>query len=96
MTSSAEAERGATPRRVLLVTGRLAEPSLRRVLTQMAPRFAYDVTVLKITVAALMTTDWIARHLHPEQVPDGTDLVLIPGLCEGDAQILRESLRVPV
>ena len=26
-------------------------------------RFAYDVAVLKITVAALMTTAWIARHL---------------------------------
>ena len=44
-------------------------------------RFAYDVTVLGITVAALMTTAWIARHLI---VPAGTDLVLIPGLCEGD------------
>ena len=49
----------------------------------MAPPFAYDVAVLKITVAALMTTAWIARVL---EVPDGTDLVLIPGLCEGDPQ----------
>jgi dihydropteroate synthase len=47
----------------------------------MAPRFAYDVAVLKITVAALMTTEWIARFLA---VPEGTDLVVLPGLCEGD------------
>ena len=51
------------PRRVLFVTGRLAEPALRRVLAEMAPPFAYDVAVLRITVAALMTTPWIARIL---------------------------------
>ena len=47
--------------RVLFVTGKLAEPALRRVLAEMAPPFHYDVAVLKITVAALMTTSWIAQ-----------------------------------
>jgi len=74
-----------TPRRVLFVTGRLAEPALRRTLAEMAPAFAYDVAVMKITVAALMTTPWIARFLA---VPAGTDLVLIPGLCEGDTAVI--------
>jgi dihydropteroate synthase len=80
-------------RRVLFVTGRLAEPALRRVLAEMSPPFAYDVAVLGITVAALMTTPWIARSL---QVPDGTDLVLIPGLCQGDAQVVGDKVGVPV
>src|SRR5437867_8144601 len=79
--------------RVLFVTGRLAEPALRRVLVEMEPDFAYDVTVLGITVAALMTAPWIARHLD---APPGTDLVLIPGLCEGDPQIIAEKLGVTV
>jgi dihydropteroate synthase len=83
----------ADRRRVLFVTGRLAEPALRRVLAEMAPPFACDVTVLGITVAALMTTDWIARTLT---VPDGTDLVLIPGLCEGDPRIIAEKVGSPV
>jgi hypothetical protein len=49
---------------------------------------------MRITVAALMTTDWIARQeLSPA---DGTDLVMIPGLCEGDASTLTERLGVPV
>ena len=82
------------PRRVLFVTGKLAEPALRRVLADLSPPFAYDVAVLGITVAALMTTTWIARHL--EHVPDETDLVLIPGLCEGDTGIIRERLGIPV
>jgi dihydropteroate synthase-like protein len=82
-----------TPSRVLFVTGRLAEPALRRVLEGMAPPFACDLAVLKITVAALMTTPWIARHL---EVPDGVDLVLLPGLCEGDLSALRDTLGVEV
>ncbi len=82
MTAALDA---AAPRRVLFVTGRLAEPALRRTLAEMAPAFAYDVAVMKITVAALMTTPWIARFLV---VPAGTDLVLIPGLCEGDAAVI--------
>src|ERR1041385_3536994 len=52
------------PRRVLFVTGKLAEPALRRTLAELAPDFAYDVAVLKITVAALMTAPWIARFLE--------------------------------
>ena len=80
-------------RRVQFVTGRLAEPALRRLLAEMAPDFAYDVSVLGITVAALMTTPWIGRHLD---VPPGTDLVLIPGLCEGDPQVIADKLGVTV
>jgi dihydropteroate synthase-like protein len=80
-------------RHVLFVTGRLAEPALSRVLAEMAPPFAYDVAVLGITVAALMTTAWIARFL---QAPEGTDLVLIPGLCEGDPQVIGDKLGVRV
>ena len=59
---AAQASQGGTvsdaaePRRVLFVTGRLAEPSLRRLLAGMSAPFACDVVVLKITVAALMTT----------------------------------------
>jgi dihydropteroate synthase len=78
---------GASPGRVLFVTGRLAEPALRRVLEEMHPPFQAEVAVLKITVAALMTTAWIARFL---EVPAGTDLVLLPGLVEGETGDLSE------
>jgi dihydropteroate synthase-like protein len=81
------------PRRILFVTGTLAEPALRRVLSQMGAPFESEVAVLKITVAALMTASWIARHL---EVPPGIDLVLIPGLCEGDPAILREKFGIKV
>ena len=80
--------------RVLFITGRLAEPALRRVLAEMAPAFAYDVAVLRITVAALMTTPWIAHVL--DELPQGIDLVVIPGLCEGNPQVISEKFGVRV
>ena len=93
MGASGGSEIGPLPRRVLFVTGKLAEPALRRVLGEMTPPFRSDVAVMKITVAALMTTDWIARFL---EVPPETDLVLIPGLCEGDTSVLQDRFGVAV
>lgn len=81
------------PRRVLFVTGRLAEPALRRVLATLDVPFEREVAVLNITVAALMTTPWIARFLS---VPEGTDLVLLPGLCEGDVDVIARKFGVAV
>jgi dihydropteroate synthase len=81
------------PVKVLFVTGRLAEPALRRVLDELEAPIEKAIAVLKITVAALMTTPWIARFL---EVPPGTDLVLLPGLVEGDTEILRERFGVRV
>jgi len=80
-------------RRVLFVTGRLAEPALRRVLAEMDAEFACEVSAMGITVAALMTTEWIAQRLA---VPPGTDLVLIPGLCEGDPRAIADKAGVVV
>jgi dihydropteroate synthase-like protein len=77
----------------LFVTGKLAEPALRRVLGELEQAIDAEVAVLRITVAALMTTPWIARFL---EVPPGVDLVLIPGLCEGDVELLRERFGVRV
>jgi dihydropteroate synthase len=82
-----------SPAKVLFVTGRLAEPALRRVLEEMHPPFEAEVAVLKITVAALMTTPWIVRFL---EVPPGTELVLIPGLCEGEVSILSDRFGIRV
>jgi dihydropteroate synthase-like protein len=78
---------------VLFVTGKLAEPALRRVLAELEQAVEAQVAVLRITVAALMTTPWIARFL---EVPPDIDLVLIPGLCEGDVAVLHQRFGVRV
>jgi dihydropteroate synthase-like protein len=65
------------------VTGRLAETALRAQLAQLAPHLGagYTIQVLPITVAALMSPAWVARHL---QVPPTATRVILPGYCEGD------------
>jgi dihydropteroate synthase-like protein len=69
--------------RILFVTGKLAEPALRRMVTDLATRagFEAEVVVLPITVAALLTTPWVARHLT---VPAGVSRVILPGFCGGE------------
>jgi dihydropteroate synthase-like protein len=77
----------------LFVTGKLAEASLRQTLAELKASFAYSVAVLPITVAALATTEWIARHLT---IPSGINSVLLPGLCQGDLEPLRAVAGIPV
>ena len=71
---------------LLFITGKLAEPSLRRLLTELAPRvgFQYSIAVLPITVAALATTPWIARHV---KLSESFDRIVLPGLCQGDLAV---------
>jgi len=83
----------AAPSRVLFVTGKLAEPALRDMLASMQAPFTMEIAMLPITVAALMTTEWIAKHLA---MPPGTDLVLIPGLCEGATSSIADRFGIRV
>jgi dihydropteroate synthase-like protein len=80
---------------LLFVTGKLAEPALRRTLAELAPQVDFDCTVavLPITVIALATTQWIARHL---QVADRFDRVILPGLVSGDLACLAFASGVAV
>ena len=68
------------PERILFVTGRLAEFSLREVLEKLAPQvgFEYEVAVLNVQVAALLHVPLIRRRL---QVPESIDWVMLPGMC---------------
>jgi dihydropteroate synthase-like protein len=79
--------------RRLFVTGKLAAPALRDALGRSGLPFDYEVAVMKITVAALMTTSWIARHL---EVPDDVTEIMIPGMCEGSTDVLDERFGIPV
>ena len=81
--------------RIHFVTGRLAEHSLRGVLAELAPQvgFDYSVDVLGITVAALLTTDWVAPRMH---VPQGTSRIVLPGYCQGELDVVAKTAGVPV
>jgi len=80
--------------RILFLTGKLAHRSLEAVLESMHPTpFHYKVARLGITVAGLMTADFIRRHL-----PDaaGADRIVVPGRCRGDLAALSVHYGVPV
>jgi dihydropteroate synthase len=75
----------------LFLTGRLAEPALRDVLSELG--IDHQIAVMNISVAALMTTRWIAKRLT---TPPGVDSIVIPGLCEGDVDTLAQTTGLPV
>lgn len=80
--------------RILFVTGRLAESSLRGLLVSLAAKvgFEYEVAVLGISVAALMSTDFVARKLT---IHSSFDRVLLPGWCGGDLEPLIQKFQTP-
>ena len=80
---------------VHFVTGRLAEHALRETLEALGEtlQFHYTVQVLPITVAALMTPRWVARHV---EVSPEYDAVVLPGYCQGDLAPLEEKVEVPI
>ncbi len=82
------------------ITGRLAEFSLRAVLADLAPRanFDYSLQVLNITVAALMTPEWIARKLGQQSppVPPEATRVMVPGYCHGSLAAIEQLVGRPV
>lgn len=83
---------------IVFLTGRLAEPALRRVLAQLAPPgagapFTWEVREIGLQVAGLMTADMVRRRVQP---PVAADRVLLPGRCRGDLEALSAHLGVPV
>ncbi len=79
--------------RILFLTGKLAEKQLQQILANMAPEFSYKVLELGVKVAALMTTEMIARRLKDTF---GADRIIIPGRCRGDIAALSDQLGIPV
>ena len=51
------------------------------------------ISILPISVAALMDTRFVAKHLTNA---GGYDRVMIPGLCKGDLKPIADALGVEV
>lgn len=78
------------PKRILLVTGKLAEPLVRKY------RKGCDVFVAPVSVAAFLTPELIVRYLKKAGIKsEDYDLILIPGLVRGSAQPIEDELGIP-
>ena len=77
---------------ILLVTGQLAEPIVKR-YAKMSP--AHPIVIsLPFAVAALMTPKYISRELKIMNVKD-FDLILVPGEVRGDVSLVSDVLGIP-
>ncbi|MDR1944013.1 MAG: DUF6513 domain-containing protein [Synergistaceae bacterium] len=90
--------------KILLVTGRLAAPSLLGVANGLGATEGFRVSVLElpVSVAALMTPEWALRQIlsleKSEAVlsrerPDG---IVLPGRVMGDLSAMENALGTPV
>jgi len=79
--------------RVLIVTGRLAEPIIKRVLAESKSEHKVDVIVTPIPIAAFLTAEYIAEYLKRFDVK-GYDYILIPGLARGSGRVVEEATGV--
>ena len=72
------------------ITGKLAEPLLREVIESLRTKrdVLFTVEILPISVAALLTTQWIAQRWSP---PQGPANVILPGYVRGELSLLETS-----
>jgi len=76
--------------KILLVTGRLAEPLVRKYGK------GCDVFVAPVSVAAFLTPKLIVHYLKKACISsEDYDLILIPGLVRGSAQEIEDEIGIP-
>jgi hypothetical protein len=79
---------------IVFLTGRLAEPSLKRVLASIADApFTWEVREIGVQVAALMTPELIRRRVA---APVAAQRIIVPGRCRGDLAPLATHYGMPV
>ena len=75
-------------KRIVLVTGSLAEPRVKRIAEELnGDEMEPVVANVGVKVAALMTTDIVERRL---KLPAGADRVIMPGRFRGDLDRLSD------
>ena len=81
-------------KKYLFLTGKLAEKSLHKVIEGLPEKnFEYEILQIGVSVAALMTTDLIARRIKDVSQ---FDKIILPGRCRGDIEELAQKLAIEV
>ncbi len=78
--------------KVLLVTGLLAEKTVKRYAKESSVET--EVFALKVHVAALLSPERIADALKEENLRN-FDMILVPGLIRGDTGVIANAVEIP-
>ncbi|MET1160101.1 MAG: dihydropteroate synthase-like protein [Thermoprotei archaeon] len=82
--------------RILLVTGKLAAPIVREIVSKTKTKHSIDIIELPVSAIALLSTEQIATYLKRLGIKRGDyDLVIVPGMCRGSANAIREAIGIP-
>lgn len=80
-------------KKILFLTGKLAERQLSNILESMKPDFTYKINQIGVSVAALMSENIIMRRVAKEE---GYDKIIVPGKFRGDLEKLSNYFGMPV
>ena len=80
-------------KKILFLTGKLAERQLTRILKAMKPEFSYKINQIGVSVAALMSENIIIRRVPKE---NNFDKIIVPGKFRGNLEKLSKYFEVPV
>jgi len=75
----------------LLITGTIAHGALTKVAEKIT-NINLEIKSLRCTVAALMTTDFIAKELIQEGISCEGKIIVIPGLCQGSLDAIFDTV----
>ncbi len=82
-------------RHLHFVTGKLAQNALRHIVEKTSKElgFSYSIDVMPITVAALITPQWLTRHIS---IPSHTTHVILPGFIGEELDCLRSHTQAAI
>ncbi len=80
-------------KKILFITGKLAERQLKRILKSMKPDFRFKINQIGVNVAALMSENIIMRRLDK---PRNIDKIIVPGKFRGSLKKLSNYFDIPV
>lgn len=81
--------------RILLVTGKLAEPMVRDAVRRSNTVHSVEIVVAPVDVAAFLTPSYIASYLKTRGVVKGMyDLIMIPGTVKGSCKVIEDALGI--
>ena len=81
--------------KILLLTGRLAEPIVRRAARKCPSKYEIEVSVMPLSVASLATSKSIISYLRNVRLED-YDLVMVSGAIRESMRPVKDALGINV